>query len=149
MKSVYPDRFKILHRILQDGCNLDSDEYPITVESSYVLLGLHSSQVVSSHSRRRNGGCVSRFVCVHNCTCAMFTYKLEPLNKNCDSPAPVAVNNAQTNSDIMCYNCNKSVHVAYSFPYPDRQTQGVNGVNPIKMGTVLKYPYNSYTIPLT
>ena len=59
VKSYNPDIFNILYRLLKYGCNISCDEYPITVEYYYDLIGFHSGQVVSSPSGRRNGGCVS------------------------------------------------------------------------------------------
>ena len=61
--------FKRLHRLLQDGCNLGSDEYPITVASGYNLLDPHSGKIVSITRGCGNGYRVSQGGRVHHRSC--------------------------------------------------------------------------------
>ena len=89
MRSSDPDIFKSLHKLLQNGFNLGSGKYPVTVAYAYNLLGYHSSQVVSSTRGRGNGGRVGQGGCGYHSTCVMFTQHRSSSSAGGDTPAPV------------------------------------------------------------
>ena len=66
VKRYYPDIFKITHKLIQYGCNIGRDKYPVTVASDYNLLGCHSSKLVSSTSVKVDMYIIVHVSCLHS-----------------------------------------------------------------------------------
>ena len=78
-----------------------------------ITIGSHYDQLISSIIGWGNGGCVSRGGHGNHHASVMFTQKRTPSDVGGNAPAPVDGKDGQTKTDIMCYKCNKTGHMAY------------------------------------
>ena len=120
MRRADPGRFGSLLSTLDDGVNLDRDEYPETVTAAYELLQRTSSNISGDKSFAKSRGNRMR----NKFTNVMFAQR-KTSNDGANSNSPIPGRNGKVYDDIECYNCNERDHYSDQCTKADRRNKNV------------------------